>query len=217
MKPQMTASRYAKVRAYGNHYKVIIDNEATTMATYDSRVASIFQQPHATNEGMTLSSIQYVGVLKDIILLNYGPMFQPVVLFKCDWVTPGFDRWGNPTYKQDEDGFLLANFCNLKAEVTKPFVFSSQVQQMFYANEPNTPWWKVVLHKEVRSKRIVAENSEEINTPIDNVIGTKVPLIILEVLSNTTFVGAIELTRTKAILVIARLQRPFNDEEDAMG
>jgi hypothetical protein len=71
MKPQMTTSRYAKVRAYGNHYKVTTDNEATTMATYDSGVAFIFQQPQATNEGMTLGSIQYVGVLKDIILLNY--------------------------------------------------------------------------------------------------------------------------------------------------
>ncbi len=67
---------------------------------------------------MTLGSIQYVGVLKDIILLNYRLVFQPVVFFKCDWVTLGFDRWGNPTYKRDENGFLLANFRNLKAEVT---------------------------------------------------------------------------------------------------
>ncbi len=42
MKPQMSASRYAKVKAYDNHYRVTTDNEATTMATYDSRVASIF-------------------------------------------------------------------------------------------------------------------------------------------------------------------------------
>jgi hypothetical protein len=33
MKPQMTASRYAKVRAYNNHYKVITNNETITMAT----------------------------------------------------------------------------------------------------------------------------------------------------------------------------------------
>jgi hypothetical protein len=42
MKPQMTASRYAKVRAYNNHYKVTIDYEATTMATYDFGVAFTF-------------------------------------------------------------------------------------------------------------------------------------------------------------------------------
>jgi hypothetical protein len=43
MKPQMITSRYAKVRAYNNHYKVTTNNEATTMATNDSRVASILQ------------------------------------------------------------------------------------------------------------------------------------------------------------------------------
>jgi hypothetical protein len=74
MKPQMTASRYAKVRAYDNHYKVTTDNETTTMATYDYGVAFIFQQPHATNEGMTLGSIQYVGVLKghNLVKLQIG-------------------------------------------------------------------------------------------------------------------------------------------------
>jgi len=42
MKPQMIASRYAKVRAYNNHYKVTTDYEATTMATYDFGVAFTF-------------------------------------------------------------------------------------------------------------------------------------------------------------------------------
>jgi hypothetical protein len=143
-------------------------------------------------------------------------VFQLEVLFKCDWVTPGFDRWGNPTYKRDEDGFLLANFCNLKAKVTESFVFPSQVQQVFYVDEPNTLWWKVVLHKEARSECIIVENSEEIAIPIDNVIGIEVPLIIPEVLSNITLVGAIELTGTEVILAATRLQRPSENEEDAM-
>jgi hypothetical protein len=43
MKPQMIASRYAKVKAYNNHYRDTTDNETTTMATYDFGVASIFQ------------------------------------------------------------------------------------------------------------------------------------------------------------------------------
>ncbi len=56
-----------------------------------------------------------MGVVKDIILLNYRPVFQLMVLFKCDRVTPKSNRWGNPMYKWDEDGFLLANFRNFKA------------------------------------------------------------------------------------------------------
>jgi hypothetical protein len=33
------------------------------------------------------------------------------------------DRRGHPTYKRDEDGFLLANFNALKANDDEPFVF----------------------------------------------------------------------------------------------
>ncbi len=50
------------------------------------------------------------------------------------------------------------------------------MQQVFYAHEPNTPWWKIVLHKEPRSKWVVVENNEEINIRVDNVIDTKAPL-----------------------------------------
>jgi hypothetical protein len=97
MKPKPIALRYTKMRAYGNHYRVNEGGAKTTMATYDFGVVSIFQQPQATHEGTTLGSIQYVGVLKDIILLDYGHVSQLVVFFKCDWVTHGSDKWGNPT------------------------------------------------------------------------------------------------------------------------
>ncbi len=127
MKPKPIALRYTKMKAYGNHYRVNEGGAKTTMATYDSRVTSIFQQPQTTHEGTTLGSIQYVGVLKDIILLDYGPISQPMVLFKCDGNTHGSDKWGNPTYKWDEDGFLLANFRHLKANIDEPYVFPTQV------------------------------------------------------------------------------------------
>ncbi len=91
------------------------------------------------------------------------------------------------------------------------------MQQVFYVDELNSLWCKVVLHKEARSKHIVAKNSEEIITPIDNVIGIEVPLIIPKVLSNTALVGANELIGTEAVLATMGLQRPSNDEEDAMG
>jgi hypothetical protein len=43
MKPQMIASRYAKVKVYDNHYRDTTNSETTTMATYDFGVAFIFQ------------------------------------------------------------------------------------------------------------------------------------------------------------------------------
>ncbi len=69
-----------------------------------------------------------MGILKDIILLDYGPISQPVILFKCDSIRNGLDRWGNATYKRDDDGFLLVNFQQLKAWVDEPYVFPAQVQ-----------------------------------------------------------------------------------------
>ncbi len=65
---------------------------------------------------------------------------------------------------------------------------------------------------------MVVENNEEIHIPIDNVIDTEAPLQILDAPSDTTLVGAIELTGADAILAVEGLQRPSNDdEEEAMG
>jgi hypothetical protein len=159
-----------------------------------------------------------VGVIKDILLLDYKFVSQLMVLLKCDWVTHGFDRWGNPTYKQDENGFLLANFCHLKANIDEPYVFLTQVQQVLYAQKLSTPWWKVVLHKELRFKQVVVENNENISIPINNVIDIEVLLQIFKVLSDITLVAAIELIGVDAIMVVEGFQRPSNDdEEEAIG
>jgi hypothetical protein len=42
--PSILASRYTKMKAYGNHYKVFIDTYGNTSVTYDFGVASIFHQ-----------------------------------------------------------------------------------------------------------------------------------------------------------------------------
>lgn len=69
-----------------------------------------------------------MGVLKDVILLDYGPVSQLIVLLKCDWICPRFDKWGNPAYRCYEDRFLLSNFWHLKGQVDEPYVFLVQVQ-----------------------------------------------------------------------------------------
>jgi len=72
--------------------------------------------------------------------------------------------------------------------------------------------WKVVLHKERRSKRILASDSDEV-TMLDNLIRVDVPLEILKVPRNMALVGAIELTRANAILGAEKLQRSSSDDE----
>jgi len=113
--------------------------------------------------------------------------------------------------------FLLANFRHLKANVDEPFVFLTQMQQVFYVEDSGAPWWKIVLHKELRSKHVVAENNEEVSTLANNVISTKVTLQILEAPSHNTFVGAIQLTGANTILTIQGLQKPSANEEEVMG
>ncbi len=43
IKPNYDASQYTRMKAYGNHYKVIGETNVNTMATYDCWVASMFQ------------------------------------------------------------------------------------------------------------------------------------------------------------------------------
>lgn len=57
-----TALSYKKIKAYGNHF--LIEDQSTNMlVTYDSGVASVFQQSEGS-EDVVLGVIQYVGILK---------------------------------------------------------------------------------------------------------------------------------------------------------
>ncbi len=60
---------------------------------------------------------------------------------------------------------------------------------------------------------MVEDNNETI-TPLDNQIGSKVPLDILKVPSNAPLVGAIELGGVDTILANEALWMPSNDDED---
>jgi hypothetical protein len=59
----------------------------------------------------------------------------------------------------------MANFQHMLVNGNEPFVFPSQVQQVFYFNDFSNPWWKVILHKEPQSKRVFLDSyGEYINT-----------------------------------------------------
>jgi hypothetical protein len=47
------------------------------MVSYDCGVASIFHQGHVVDED---NYVPYVGTLKEILLLNYGPIPTPIIL-----------------------------------------------------------------------------------------------------------------------------------------
>jgi hypothetical protein len=101
------------------------------LQTYDSGIASIF---HVPTEDAREVSINYVGVLKDIMKLDYGPLHTHVNLMKCEWMKR-VDNRGNNTYAQDEAGFLLVNFRHKLPRIADPFIFPTQATQVFFSDD----------------------------------------------------------------------------------
>ena len=104
-KPAQRGTRYRRVLAFGNHFHVE-DEHTIHLLSYNSGVASIFQQQSENGEE---SIVNYVGVLRDILELDYGTLSRRIIVMRCDWVK-AHDSQGNPTYMRDETGFLLVNF-----------------------------------------------------------------------------------------------------------
>lgn len=91
-----------------------------------------------------LSDLDYFGVLKNIIELDYDGG-RRVVLFDCDWVSKG------KRLKKDDEGFTLANFSNVRPH-NEPFILASQAQQVFYVQDPMATEWNVVVSTVARAQ-----------------------------------------------------------------
>lgn len=144
--PSTHATRFARMKAYGNHWRV--ENSRTlSMPNYDSGVACV------TLDGdLDGGSVDHIGILKDIIKLDYGPLRTPIILFYCQW-KKRYDNRGNSAYKRDSDGFLVVNFKQNAPKSVDPFVFPEQCTQVFYCDDTR-PGWKVVIPNETRSRRV---------------------------------------------------------------
>lgn len=203
--PSFRALEYKKMKAYNNQF--FVDDESSNLCvTFDYSVASTFEQVEGNGDDV-LGPIQYVGLLKQILQLDYGCMSSPIILFQCEWVRNGIDNRGNPTYKWDDVGFLLVNFWHLLHEHNEPFVFPSQVQQVFFWSEPWTPTWKVVLHRELRNQRVVVDSYDDCLKTCGVAFELKAPMDFHELDSSRAMIGAIELNREETILASQALRR----------
>ena len=155
-RPSQKATRYTRMRAFGYHFQVE-DSQSALLQTYDSGVASIFEVP--TVDSQSEVSLNYVGVLQDILKLDYGPLRTPVILFRCDWLKREDNR-GNPTYVRDDAGFMVVNSRHKVPKMSDPFIFPSQTTQVFFSNDLRKPGWKVVLRAEARSRREKQDTSD---------------------------------------------------------
>ncbi len=61
-------------------------DDQTSVFTYDSEVASFFSHNNVDDNHHPSKQIQHVGVLKDILQLDYETMSTPIFLFRCNWV-----------------------------------------------------------------------------------------------------------------------------------
>ncbi len=83
----------------------------------------------------------------------------------------------------------------------KPFVFPSQVQQVFYFDDSSNPWWNVILHKEPRSKCMFLDTyGEYINTnECGSVLDARMEMPNAPTTSNN--VGAIFISKEESLLL----------------
>ena len=79
--PSTRVQRYACMKVYGNHWCVCGEEDnLSSMDTYDSGVTCM-----AENARSTASQKDYIGELKDILVLDYGQLNTPIILFYCQW------------------------------------------------------------------------------------------------------------------------------------
>ena len=93
-RPSQKATRYTRMRAFGNHFRVE-DLQSALLQTYNSGIASVFEVSSVDSQYEV--SLNYVGVLQDILKLDYGPLQIAVIFFQCEWLKIEDNR-GNPTY-----------------------------------------------------------------------------------------------------------------------
>jgi hypothetical protein len=123
-------------------------------------------------------------------------MTSSTILFCCTWVKNEIDNKGNPTHKQDDVGFLLANFHHILHEFNES-VFPAQVQQVFSWSEPKTPWWKVVFGREPKSHWVVVDTYDDYIDTQGVVSGLEAPLEFLDLDSDRALIGVTKLSRKK--------------------
>ncbi len=116
------------MKVYGNHFQVD-NNHNNLLVTYDYGVASIFQQSQGS-EDEVLGAIQYVGTLKEILQLDYGLISSPLLHFNVNRWRMGHTIEGTQHIDEMMLDFFLPIF-NTYCMINEPFVFLSQVQQVF--------------------------------------------------------------------------------------
>ena len=127
--PQEKEKRYARMQAYGNHW-LVVDDKSDCLQTFDSGVACFVGPEYEPGSGE-----DYVALVKDIIVFDYGPLINThVILFMCEW-QKWHDNMGNNMYKRDDNNFLVVKWKHKAGKTVIPYAFLQQCVQVFFADD----------------------------------------------------------------------------------
>jgi hypothetical protein len=130
--PSHMALRFSRMWAYGNHYRTDNEQHRRRHSTYDSAICTIFTETIQGGEGdpgLSEATLQYVGILKDILMVSFGAL--KVTLMRASWI-PMHHGSETPTRIRDQFGFFLVKHEKRLPTMEAPYVFPSQVSQVMH-------------------------------------------------------------------------------------
>lgn len=163
--PLPVACAYKGMYSYGNHYRVLSSEQS--LKTTDSGVAATFKQlcrNGIRDTNQVNADIEYVGHIEEILELNYRR--HCLVVLVCDFVKANY-RGKNATIKKDKWGFTLANYRRRYGNICRDsFAFPIHCEQVFYVEATEAPGWRVVLRKEVKGRRVLPNEGEDVEVEL---------------------------------------------------
>ena len=95
-------------------------------------------------------NIDYYGVIKKIIVLDFPPG-KEVVLFQCDWFdVPAANRTQSRGYKKDKYGIIDLDTTQRRFK-GDPYILGLQAEQVFYVKDVKNPDWATVIKMNPRN------------------------------------------------------------------
>ncbi|KAM3191465.1 hypothetical protein ACQJBY_069003 [Aegilops geniculata] len=128
----------------------------TVLNGYFFRNSYIEQDLSTQNSGVIVKgdantgNIDYYGVIKKIIFLDFPPD-KEVVLFQCDWFdVPPANKTESKGYKKDKYGIIDLD-TTLHQFQGDPYILGLQAQQVFYVRDVKNPHWATVIKMNPRN------------------------------------------------------------------
>ena len=137
--PSSKACSFRSMKSFGSHFRVELDESGAHHVAYDSGVGELRSRngQFGAHQGSSTVDLLRVGVLKDIVVLNYGPM--NIVLMVVSWVAKDSPR--RPMLRRDPHGFWLANMAAMPRDTRDPYLLPVSASQVV-----PIPYSKVRLH-----------------------------------------------------------------------